>query len=171
MMKLFGVLAAVTLVAGVGLAEDKKPADDKAGKLSGTYTVVSGEKDGKAVPKERIDGSMIKFSDSTVVGTDKDKKEFYSASYTLDTTKTPWVITMTAAKKDADKKESDKKDGEKKDVEKKDDGQKGETAVGLIKADGDTVTVIYALPGGKTPTEFKTGENQQMFVLKREEKK
>ena len=40
-------------------------------------------------------------------------------------------------------------------------------AVGLVKREGDTVTLIYALPGGKPPTEFKTQERQNLFVLKR----
>jgi hypothetical protein len=45
--------------------------------------------------------------------------------------------------------------------------KKGETADGLIERKGDTVTLIYALPGGKAPTEFKTNEKQQMFTLKK----
>ena len=43
----------------------------------------------------------------------------------------------------------------------------GGTAEGLIKRDGNTVMLIYALPGGETPTEFKTKEKQQMFTMKR----
>ena len=39
-------------------------------------------------------------------------------------------------------------------------------AKGLIEKDGDTVRLIYALPDGQTPTEFKTGEKQLMFVMK-----
>ena len=44
-------------------------------------------------------------------------------------------------------------------------------AKGLIEKKGDTVKLIYALPGGETPTEFKTKEKQLMFVLKNERKK
>ena len=38
--------------------------------------------------------------------------------------------------------------------------------MGLVKKEGDTVTLIYALPGGRPPTDFMTTEKQQMFVLK-----
>ncbi len=50
--------------------------------------------------------------------------------------------------------------------------KKGEevTAKGLIEKDGDTVKLIYALPGGEMPTEFKTKEKQLMFVMKNENK-
>jgi len=48
--------------------------------------------------------------------------------------------------------------------------KKGETTSGIIERDGDSVKICYALPGGKTPTEFKAAENQQYFVLKRQVK-
>jgi hypothetical protein len=47
------------------------------------------------------------------------------------------------------------------------DGSKGDKAPGLIQKSGDTVKLIYALPDGKPPTEFKTEEGQQLFVLKK----
>ena len=178
MNKLIGTLAVMGVVAGFVVAEDRKdggtrPADDKATSLVGTYTVVSGEKDGKPLPKEGFEGAVVKITDKTMVGTDKDKKEFYSASYTLDTSKTPWTITMTTTAHGTTARKDDKKD-----KEERKDGDKGEkpatetmNASGLVKVDGDTLTIIYALPGGKAPTEFKTGEKQQMFVLKRMEAK
>lgn len=133
---------------------------DKAGKLEGSYTIVSGERAGKALPKADFDGSTVTFTDKKVMGTDKSKSEFFSASYTVDKSKTPWVISMTDAKAmghDGDK-EKYKKD-------------QGASATGLIKQDGDTVTLVYALPGGKAPTDFKAGENQQLFVLKRTDRR
>lgn len=158
--------AVLALACGVANADDTKtkPADDKTrpsdtASLNGSYAIVSGEEEGKAIPKERIDGAMIIFTDKTVAGTDKEKKEFFSATYTLDTSKSPWGITMTNASRGAAPAKDDKKPAE------------AMSSTGLIKVDGDTVTIIYALPGGKTPTEFKTGEKQQMFVMKRAEKK
>lgn len=137
-----GLLAAAQPPASA-LPDDKKPAEKPAATgLEGTYTVVSGEKDGKAVPEERVKGSVVRFMPGKVVGTDKDKKEFFAADYTLDTTKTPWTIKM---------KSTSPKEAE---------------AVGLIKKDGDTVTLVYGAPGGDTPKEFKTKENQHLFVLK-----
>ena len=133
-------------VLGAALAAHfYKPAtaDDKAApKFDGGYTLVSGERDGKAIPEERIKGSIVKFIGDKILGTDKDKKEFFACTYTLDASKTPWVIKM---------KSTSPKDSE---------------AAGIIKKDGDTITIAYALPGGAAPTEFKTKEKQHLFVLK-----
>jgi len=111
--------------------------------LAGGYTVVSGEKDGQVIPPERIRGSVVRFTENRITGTDKDKKEFFAATYTLDTSKKPWVIAM---------KSTSPKEAE---------------AGGLVKVDGDTLTIIYSLPGGAAPTDFKTKEKQHLFVLKR----
>lgn len=157
MTKLLPILAVFAAACGLATAEDKTKPGDKPPALNGTYTIVSGEENGKAIPKERIEGALVVFTDKTVVGTDKDKKEFFSSTYTVDSSKTPWVITMTDASRGA--KPDDKKPAEK------------QSATGLIKVDGEMVTVIYALPGGKAPTEFKTADMQQMFVMKRADKK
>lgn len=120
-------------------------ADDKGGKalkLDGGYTIVSGEENGKAVPADQIKGSVVMFAGDRITGTDRDKKEFFAARYTLDASKTPAVIRMkSTAPKEAE-------------------------ATGLVKKDADTVTIIYALPGAPAPTEFKTQKGQLMFVLR-----
>jgi uncharacterized protein (TIGR03067 family) len=158
MSKLLNAVLALTLGCGLAAADDKTNKPGETPKLEGTYTIVSGEENGKAVAKERIDGAMIVFTDKTVVGTDKSKTEFFSCTYTVDSTKSPWTITLTDATKGA------VPDKEKKPAERA-------TSSGLIKQDGDTVTIIYSLAGGKAPTEFKTGDNQMMFVMKRADKK
>lgn len=134
------LLAAVVWVSAPAAGQDtKKKADAK---LDGGYTVVSGEEGGRAVPEDKIKGSTVRFTADAITGTDKDKKEFFAAKYTLDTGKTPWTIRMhSTAPKEAD-------------------------AVGLIKKEGDTVTLIYSKPGAAAPTEFKTKEGQNMFVMK-----
>jgi len=139
------LLSFAALCCGVGLLSGPAAGQGKKkveAKLEGSYTVVSGEENGKAVPAEKVKGSVVRFTSDTILGTDKDKKEFFAAKYTLDTAKTPWTIRMTStAPKEAE-------------------------AVGLIKKEGDTVTLIYALPGAPAPTEFKTKDRQNMFVLK-----
>jgi uncharacterized protein (TIGR03067 family) len=119
-------------------------ADDKAGplKLDGGYTIVSGEEDGKAVPADHIKGSVVLFTADRITGTDRTKKEFFAARYTLDASKNPAVIRMTGTE------------------------PKSAPTVGLVKKDGDTVTLIYALPGAPAPTEFKTQKGQHLFVLR-----
>lgn len=136
-------VAAMTVTTNPATSDDKKT-DDKKGAVSleGGYTLVSGEENGKPAPEERIKGSIVRFTGDKIVATDKDKKEFFAAEYKLDTSKTPWVITMTSKQ------------------------PKEATTTGLIKKEGDTITIIYALPGGETPKEFKTKDKQNLFVLK-----
>jgi uncharacterized protein (TIGR03067 family) len=129
----------LAVVAG-SLAQAEEKAAAKS--LEGGYTIVSGEKDGKPIPDERIKGSLVRFTADKIAGTDKDKKEFFLASYTLDSSKKPWVIQMKST------------------------SPKVAEATGLVKKEGDTLTIIYALPGAEAPKEFKTGPNQHLFVLK-----
>ena len=58
------------------------------------------------------------------------------ATYTVDTGKKPYIISMVTTLPD-----------------------KGVMARGLIEKDGETIRLIYALPDGTLPTEFKTKEN------------
>ena len=112
--------------------------------------ITSGEKEGNKEPNDRIEGTIVTFTKETVIVTDKQKKEVYSASYKLDSTTNPCQITMTSR------------------VE----GSAGEIAQGLIQRDKDddkVVRLVYALPTGETPKEFKTKEKQLMFVLKKED--
>ena len=135
---------------------DDKPAKAISGEpadLLGGYTIVAGEKYGIPEPSERIEGTTVRIADDAIVVLDKDKKEVYAQTYKVDTSSTPWKITLKS-------KITPYKQGG------------GDTeAKGLIQKDGDTVKLIYALPGGEAPTEFKTKEKQLMFVLKNERKK
>jgi hypothetical protein len=45
--------------------------------------------------------------------------------------------------------------------------KEGLKATGIVQVSGDQVTICYNLPGGEAPTEFKTKEKQQCFVLQR----
>jgi uncharacterized protein (TIGR03067 family) len=122
------------------LADERKP---DTSKLVGTYTITSGERDGKAIPAAELAGSVITITREKIVGTDKDKKEFHAATYTIDTATKPWTIRMVNV------------------------SPKNEKSAGVIAVDGDTVKICYALPGGKAPTSFKAGEKQHCFILKR----
>ena len=84
------------------------------------------------------------FTRDKVTGTDKDKKEFYAATYTADATARPMRLTMTSTAP-----------------------KEGARATAIVEVSGDQLTICYNLPGGEAPTEFKTKEKQQCFVLKR----
>lgn len=142
---LVGLITAVLIgVPSLGAAQ---PAAGKtaAAALMGSYTIVAGEKDGQKLPAERVRGSSVRIAEDVITTFDNDQKETYAASYTLDTSREPWRITMTSTRAPI----------------------KGEVAQGLIKQDGDTVRLIYAVRGGTTPTDFTTDDKQLLFTLKK----
>lgn len=162
--KLFGAAAvfglAVICGTPVSVAQDERMAKLE---LKGGYTLVKGERDGAPIPAERIKGAIAKFTGDEVRVTDKDKKDLYIAKYKLDTSKEPWKIYMTTvAKKDLDTGRTEKPRSK--------EGAEGDSVstTGLIKKEGDTIVLIYALPGGKAPTGFKTkeGDKTLLFYLK-----
>lgn len=139
-------LGLMVLVGSAAMAQDTDRACTPED-LVGRYAIVSGERDGIKEPEERIRDTVVTFTKDKVVVVDKDKKERYSATYKLDSTKNPSTIIMTSQ------------------VE----GAAGEMARGLIKKEGDTLHLIYALPTGEIPAGFKTREKQLMFVLKKQQ--
>lgn len=137
-------LATGLLLTAFAAAEDKKGDADA---LVGTYTITSAEHNGQAVPADKLKGVTVKIAKNAITTYDANKKETYAATFTLDKGKSPWRIAMTAT------------------ITPVGDKGVGEKADGLIEKSGDTVKLIYTLPGGKAPTEFKAGEKQQLFVL------
>jgi uncharacterized protein (TIGR03067 family) len=149
-------LAAFAITLSGAAADDQKPKQTEKPpaqpvmkqSLEGTYTILSVEREGKPAPLSETDGSTVVITKTAIMGTDKDKKEFFSATYTLDLSKTPARISMTRKVLGKDRKMTE------------------ETSAGIVKWDMDKVTIAYALPGGKPPTEFKAGDKQQMIVLR-----
>jgi uncharacterized protein (TIGR03067 family) len=117
-----------------------------ASAFDGTYMIVSGERDGRPIPKEEIDGSIVVIKDATITGTDKDRKQFFACAYAVDKTSKPAKIAMTSTAP-----------------------KTGEKANGVIEMDGDKLKICYALPGGDTPTDFNAKQKQQCFTLKKKE--
>ena len=149
-------LASILAIATSALSDDKpKPKTSGApDELIGGYTVVAGEKYGEKEATERIEGTTVRIAEDAIVVLDKEKKEVYVQTYKIDTASTPWKITMKS----------------KVTPYKQEKGSEEAVAHGLIEKDGDTVKLIYALPGTPAPTEFKTKSKQLMFVLKNEKK-
>jgi uncharacterized protein (TIGR03067 family) len=144
-------LFAVATYLGIARQTGSVPAEADntltAESLVGSYVIISGEKEGVKEPEDRVKGTTVAFTKDSVTVVDKNKKEMYSASYKLDTTRNPCDITMTSR------------------VE----STAGEIARGLIDKKGNTIRLIYALPKGEVPTEFKTKDKQLMFVMRKAE--
>jgi uncharacterized protein (TIGR03067 family) len=144
------LFAANSFAAEPAVAVGKEPALDRpAGgfpDLAGTYKIIASEKEGLATPEEKIEGVIVVFTSDKIVATDRDKKEVYSASYKIDATQLPAMISLVSTMPDS----------------------KGVTAKGLIEANKEKVRLIYTLPDGKVmPTEFKTIGRQVMVTLER----
>lgn len=138
---------AILLFAGAQTRSEDKPSSDQKPPLdlTGDYLIVSGEKDGAKIPDDEIVGTQVHFVDDRILIEDKDHKSTpYIFNYKVDTSKKPYVITTTSLI------------GE----------YKGRVAKGLVEKNGDQVRLIYPMPGGEPPTEFKTKNNQKMIVMK-----
>ncbi len=147
-MKIISVLGltAVTLMSTQTYAADDKAAGESAASaLLGSYTLVAGEKNGQEIPNERVQGSTTRITENTITTFDKDQKETYAMTYTLDTSQKPWKITMTSTRAPV----------------------KDEMAQGLIEKDGGMVKLIYAIRGGAAPDDFTTEDKQLLFVMKK----
>lgn len=145
LLMMAGYAAMVQAQQGETSDDKEKPCTPED--LVGRYTIVSAEKYGMKEPEERIKGTIVTFTKDSVVVADKEKKELYSARYKLGSKKNPADIIMTS----------------------KEESSAGEEARGLIKKEGETLHLIYALPTGEIPTGFKTKEKQLMFVMKKAE--
>ncbi|WP_165247155.1 hypothetical protein [Paludisphaera soli] len=127
-----------------------KPAD-----LVGGYVISAGEKFGVPDAPERIKGSTVRFTEDRVVVMDKDSKEIYGATYSLEANEAAAGASASGAIASKIKMTSKLADVE------------DAVAYGLIDKDGDTVRLVYALPGGEAPRDFKTKDKQLMFVMKK----
>lgn len=141
-------IAGISGLAGYSMALQMQPRRRKSSRnpehtpLEGGYTIVSGEMDGKPIPSDHIAGSVVMITADQIVSTDKNRREMFAASYEIETDKTPWMISM---------KSTIPHEGD---------------AVGLVRKEGDTVTLIYSVPGGHAPTDFHTQDKQHLFVMK-----
>lgn len=153
-MKAFYILASCVFGAFAILTQAAEPSASgpaQVSNLPGSYQIVAGEREGTPIPTDRLRDISVRIANNAITTLDKDKKEVYVASYEIDTTRKPWQVRMTAV------------------LTPVADG-KGTTSAGLMEMDGETVKLIYALPGGEKPNEFKTKDKQQMFILRQTER-
>lgn len=149
-------LACASSTVGLALAQEEKKVVDtslNSKQLEGIYQIVSGEHDGQPIPADRLKNGTARISDDRFTVYDAEKKETYVASYKLLGEQPSGIgghkIAMKTVAGPAD--------------------AKVEEAVGLIKKEGDTVTLIYAPSGGEPPAEYgtKPGTKQNLFILKK----
>jgi uncharacterized protein (TIGR03067 family) len=148
------LISGTALLAVCALVTVTARGDDKKVSIEGTYLITGVEAMGKVVPAEVIaKGSdaerTIKITATQLIASKEDKED--PADYTIDTTKTPHQITITAKKPNG----------------------KDEKMLGIFKVDGDKLT-ICAVESGKEadrPKEFKTTADNKAMILVLEKKK
>jgi len=123
-------------------ADDKK-ADDSS-KMIGTWTVKSGEKDGKLQTSSDLKGKTVKVTRDTITCYKNDKTDM-ACTYKVDTASKPWKIEMKGT------------EGE----------HKGKTMKGIVKLEGDTMTICFAKPDKDAPKDFATNVGECCFTLER----
>ena len=140
MAKLLTLLVAV---AAAFLVVAPVAADDKDLKFEGQYTIVSAEKDGQAVPQDELTGKTVRVTADKITVTNKDGKEEMACTYTLDTTKKPFVIRTKGT-----------------------GSNEGKDHVGIVERTADNQIRFVLSEGTEVPTEFRAKEKQKMYVLK-----
>src|SRR5262245_51878833 len=133
----------VLLLAGFPACTDRSSDQPPISDLKGEYRIVSGERNGTPIDQQEFHNATIHIGEHTITTYDKDRNETLVATYTLATQQVPWQITMSSIKA-----------AEPRTVTK-----------GLIETSPNGVKLIYALPRGRPPKDFKAGEHQQMFVM------
>jgi uncharacterized protein (TIGR03067 family) len=138
-----GACAFVLMIAPLAAADEKDKFD--AGKLVGTWTYVSGEKNGTKVDPENLKAGTVKITKETITLESPQGK--FVMKYTLDTKTSPVSISMEMTESPFGA---------------------GAMSKGIIEFKGDELKLCYATEGD-APKKFETkeGSNSNFFVLKK----
>jgi len=145
------VAVVLMLLAPAGADDQKKDGKQKADKLDpaklvGTWSFVSGEKNGQKMDQDSLKKDSVVIAKDTL--TLKGEMGDFVMKYTLDTKKTPCQIALEITEGPA--------------------GQ-GAKATGIIALKGDELKICYPAMGGDTPKDFASKEDSGIhyFVLKK----
>ena len=140
------VIAVLVLVGVVGAQDANKK---EMTQLEGEWSMVSGEANGQAMPKETVkSGKRVAQDGETTITIGG--QVYFKAKFSIDPAKRPKAIDYTMTEGPT----------------------KGKTHLGIYEMDGDTVKFCFAAPGKDRPTEFTAKEDSQrtLSVWKRDKK-
>jgi uncharacterized protein (TIGR03067 family) len=145
---LLSAAVVVTLLVSAGADEKKDKEKDTLdpAKLVGTYTYVSGVRDGDKVAEDNLKKGTVEITKETI--TLKGDQGSFVIKYKLDAKKTPATLEMEIT-----------------------EGPQGVGAKsgGIIALKGEELKLCYAAMGGEAPKEFaaKKDSGHHYFVLKK----
>lgn len=149
LLSALGIVGAVALLAQAGAVgqETGNTGNQVPESLLGTYRLVGGQRAGEEIPMERLQEVTVRIGANAITTYDKEQNTVYAATYRIESSEAPYKILMTSKIPPTATEDTQ--------------------AEGLLAEEGDLVKLIYALPGGATPTEFVAGPAQQLFVLEK----
>jgi uncharacterized protein (TIGR03067 family) len=144
-MRMIGLLALLVLGLLLSSAAAQEKGKLDPAKLVGTWTYVSGEKEGTKIPAANLEKGIVKISKENITLESPDAK--FVIKYQLDQAKTPAAISMEIT-----------------------EGPQGvgSKAEGIVALDKGELKICYPAMGGARPKEFATkeGSGLHLFVLK-----
>jgi uncharacterized protein (TIGR03067 family) len=140
------VIVVLALVAAAGAQDDTKK---EMANLEGEWSMVSGDSDGRSMPKETVSSGKRSAKDCETTIT-FGGQVYFKARFSIDPTKKPKTIDYTMTEGPT----------------------KGKTHLGIYELDGDTVKFCFAGPRKDRPKEFtcKEGSQRTLSVWKRDKK-
>jgi uncharacterized protein (TIGR03067 family) len=138
-VKRFILVVACGSLLAANKTEEQQPMGDQE-KVQGTWALVSGERNGRALPDEVIRHVKLIFADDKLTTQNRDRKT--EAVFKLDSDKDPKEIDL--------------------DME-------GSVGKGIYQLDGDSLRIVHGEVGDARPRDFpEAGSGLTVLVLKRD---
>lgn len=114
--------------------------------VQGEWKMVRANKGGKSVEDDKVNKTVLHFDGDKVDVVEDGKAKKESATYKIDASAEPWKFDLSPP-------------------------QGNQTLEGLIKVDGNKMTIILSRPGGTRPTNLKAEITKDLMKLELEKVK
>jgi uncharacterized protein (TIGR03067 family) len=110
--------------------------------LLGSWTCVSATIDGRPLAETTAKELRLTLT-ADRYKSERGEQVLFDSTYTLDGSKSPAQIDMIGTEGDL----------------------KGKAALGILKLDGDSLTMCYVMPGKERPTAYESQPNSGVFLV------